>query len=82
MKPSLDWEAGYQYHLENITLLFYDQVGNVMIDPDGYIVTNIYDIITPNDLFLFKSKKEDLMVRGKSGGYVELIWPEHDETFI
>jgi hypothetical protein len=68
--------------VNNTKLLFYDEVQNLLMDSEGYIVYNIFEIICPNDLFLFKTQKEDLMVRGKNGQYVELIWPEHDETYI
>jgi hypothetical protein len=59
-------------------LLFYDDVRNVMIDCGGFIVWNIFDYISPNDLYLFKTHKEDMVVVNNSGQRIELIWPEHE----
>lgn len=60
-------------------LLFYDEERNVMIDFNGRVVFNIFEIISPNVLFLFKKHKEHMVVRGRNGVRIELIWPEHDE---
>jgi len=54
--------------------LHYDEVENVMYDEYGDIVFNIFSIITPNDLYLFKKKKEYMVVTNISGGIAELDW--------
>jgi len=39
--------------------LFFDVENNLFIDEDGFYVWNIYEIITPNDLMVFKSTADD-----------------------
>lgn len=73
MKPSLDLDG----LLDDVTL-FYDDLRNVIIDEGGYIVYNIFSIITPNTLRLFRYYKDHMIVRGIHGQTVELIWPEHE----
>jgi hypothetical protein len=55
--------------------LYYDIKENVMYDENGHTAYNIFNIITPNELYLFKHKKETMDVAGVHGGSVELIWP-------
>lgn len=74
MKASLDYE---DYDCDEVYTIYYDEEKNVMIDCDGFMLFDIFDLITPNDLFLFKSKKEDMLIRGKRH-LVELIWPDFD----
>jgi len=53
-------------------LLMYDSVANVIYDEGGAIVFNIFSIITPNELYLFKIKKESMIFDILTGGLVEL----------
>lgn len=64
--------------------LFYDRDNNVFIDEDGYIVWNMYEMITPNDMFLFKKKREYMVVNHKTlpGVVCELYYPEEDEYYF
>ena len=55
--------------------LYYDIEANVIYDEHGINLFNIFSVITPNDLYLFKKKKETIEVRGTNGRMVELIWP-------
>lgn len=66
------------YNLD-IDVLYYDEDKNVMTDDDGFIVHDIYKIITPNQLYLFKAKKQSMLVTGKNGLVVELIYSYDDE---
>lgn len=55
--------------------LYYDIEANVIYDEHGINLFNIFSVITPNDLYLFKNKKETIEIRGTNGHMVELIWP-------
>jgi len=57
---------------DNNRVLYYDVAENYIYDEKGCIVFNIFSIITPNDLFIFKYKKETMMFDTLSGGAVEL----------
>lgn len=60
--------------------LFYDIDRNVFIDEDGFIIWSIFEVITPNDLFLFKRNQEYMLVRHRSIPelLVELYYPDDD----
>lgn len=55
--------------------LYYDLDMNVMYDEYGNTVFNIFSIISPSDLYLFKKEERSKEVPGVNGGSVELIWP-------
>ena len=59
---------------DDIYYLFYDEEENVMMDECGFVITNIFNIISPNALFLFKRLREDLFVVGTHGQNVGLIF--------
>lgn len=54
--------------------LYYDKDKNVMMDDAGFVVFDIFHIISPNTLYLFKTKKEDMFVYGTDGQPVVLIY--------
>lgn len=56
--------------------LYYDIEANLMFDEHGNIMYNIFSLISPNDLYLFKKNKKTMDVYGRSGGNIELIWPD------
>lgn len=60
--------------------LFYDEERNVFIDEDGFIVWDLFEIITPNDLFLFKFNKEYMLVKHRTMPevLVEMYYPDDD----
>jgi hypothetical protein len=74
--PFPDDEAEY--------LLYYDIEHNVMRDECGFPIYDIFSIISPNALYLFKTRKDDMMVRTKTGESVGLIWPldKNDGVYI
>jgi hypothetical protein len=61
--------------------LYYLKEDNVFMDGEGEIVFEIFEIITPNDLYLFKRHKDYMIVnhRTEPGILVELYWPEDEE---
>jgi hypothetical protein len=54
---------------------------NCFTDCDGFIVYNIFEYIRPSDLFLFKFKKEYMLIERPDSGFVELMYPDPDEDF-
>lgn len=61
--------------------LFYDKRINRMIDEDGFPVFDIFNIIRPNDLYMFKELKEDVVVMSIDKRLVELVYPEDDDIW-
>lgn len=63
--------------------LFYDADRNVFIDEDGFIIWSIFEIISPNDLYLFKRNREYMLVPHRSIPtlLVELYYPDGDDTY-
>jgi len=64
-----------------VSTYYYNKEKNIMIDEDGFEIFNIFNIISPNSLFLFKYKKDDMFVFGTSGKVVELIYPDNDDIW-
>lgn len=61
-----------------VDTLYYDIDRNKMMDADGYLILDIYRLITPNMLYLFLKKKEYMCFEVKPGYFVELIYPEDE----
>lgn len=53
---------------------YYDAEYNVMIDRDGFEVFNIFAVVDPNMFYLFKTKKQGMVVYGKSGERIQLVY--------
>lgn len=60
--------------------LFYDADKNVFVDEDGFVVWSIFELITPNDLFLFHAHKESIVVDHRSikDMVVEIFYPDDE----
>lgn len=56
--------------------IYYDIEANVMYDEYGKIMYNIFSLVSPNDLYLFKRNKKTMDVYDQAGGHVELVWPD------
>lgn len=56
--------------------LYYVKEENYMIDSDGRIVYDLFRLITPSQLRLFKEREEWMIVQGVDGDLIELIYPE------
>ena len=69
-----------EYGLTGIEQYYYDRENNWFIDAGGFVVFNIFLIITPVTLFVFKHQKEYMLVTSMTGELVELIWPDDDEN--
>lgn len=56
-------------------ILYYDVDENVMLDGYGYIMFNVFSLIYPHDLILFKKKKKDMKFYGRNGKIIQLLYP-------
>lgn len=65
-----------------IEQLYYDCEENVMFDADGYIVFDIFRLITPSQLQIFKEGQTWMMVQGKNGLAIELIYPDSPGNYM
>lgn len=61
------------------TMLCYDEFANQFMDEDGFPVLNIHEFITPNQLYLFQSFRQYMLIETSPGVFVELIWPDSEE---
>lgn len=61
--------------------MFYDREQNLFTDCDGFYIANPFALISPNDLYLFKLKKEYRLVRCRCmpDVMVEMFYPNEDE---
>jgi hypothetical protein len=60
---------------------YYDSNKNRFSDDDSYDIFNIFSIVSPNMIYLFKTKKEDMLVYGISGQLVELVYLDQGIDF-
>jgi len=65
--------------LEDPYCLYYDKEQNCMIDECGFPILMLFPTITPNDYFIFKAFKQDMVVYNKWGQRVELYYPNEEE---
>jgi hypothetical protein len=80
IKPGVIYEINFPIPEEGEERLFYyDKGRNIFTDGEGSVIWNIFDTVSPNMLYLFKRKKEDMLVRAFDGGTVGLVWPENNE---
>lgn len=55
--------------------LYYDKTRNIMVDEDDNEIIDIYRLISPNTLYLFKTRKKDMLAYGVGGKRIGLIYP-------
>lgn len=68
----------------DIIYLFYDPEYNIFVDEDAFIVPNMLEYVTANDLFLFRRGKQDATFRhvGRRDAICKIYWMyDHDEYF-
>lgn len=66
--------------IQDAMAFFYDVVNNVFLDEDGFIVWNMLEFVTPNDLYLFRHHEQYMVFQHRSlpGIMCELYYPEED----
>jgi hypothetical protein len=69
---AVDVPLAYDEHDDYV--LEYDARNNYFTDEDGCIICNIFRFVSPNDLYLFKSKRKNMVVRDSFGKKIHLVW--------
>jgi len=78
MKPSLDWD--YEYEIARyVYRLYYDPEENVIVDECGFMIFDIFRIISPNVLLVFRARKGYMFTYDLSGCPVELFYMNDKE---
>jgi tRNA(Ile)-lysidine synthase TilS/MesJ len=62
---------------DEIMTFYYEPEQNIICDDDGFIMFNVFQFITPQQLLLFKHKKDDMRVIGKNGETIDLLYPKY-----
>jgi len=70
------FEIEFPISISNDRALYYYAKDNTMCDDDGDIIYNIFSIITPNDLMLFKKGKETVWIKDIDGDNIELVYSD------
>lgn len=72
----------YDKEYDDVVQLYYYPIDNVFVDGGGFQVFDIFTMITPNDLFLFKYHKHYMIFPHATipGVAVEMIWPDDCEV--
>jgi hypothetical protein len=65
---------GHGYDEADIFHITYSAEKNIFYDEGGYINYNIFNIMTPNEVYLFKRNKEDVVIQTKSGDIYEIYY--------
>ena len=60
--------------MREVFSFYYDEENNVIHDDEGFDRPDIFSIISPNMLYLFKTKKKSMYVYSLSGELIHLIW--------
>ena len=60
------------------TIVYYED-DNTMTDEEDEMMFNIFSIITPNDLLLFKKNRKSICIEGTQGGKINLVYLEKRE---
>lgn len=60
-----------------LIVMYYDFDDNIFYDENGYPIFDLFEYITPNELYLFKKTREDYFALRPNGDYVEMIYPEY-----
>lgn len=67
---------------DDITPYYYDPEDNTIRDDGGFIIYDIYRIISPGALLLFKQKQETVVMKDLSGNLIELVWAPHRYSYF
>lgn len=79
VEEDLSWMYDDMFDPHETVGLFYDAGINRFIDmKNGDIVNDIYRLVTPSDVFLFKRKKESITIPDRSNTFlVEMVYPDY-----
>lgn len=71
--PGIIYEIEFPIRDTDRSLIYYS-IDNTFNDEDDEIVFNIFSIITPNDVYLFKRNRRNICIRGVQGGMIDLVY--------
>jgi len=55
-------------------IIYYNEDSNLYTDECGFAIYNIHREVSPNMVYLFRSKRDDIIVYGVEGDRIELIY--------
>lgn len=60
--------------------IIYWKADNLFTDEEGEVLFNIFSLLTPSDIYLFKRNKESVVIWGLQGGNVSIIYSEYQSS--
>jgi hypothetical protein len=70
-----------EYEDDDVYYLIYDPIRNIFEYDGGFINYTIWDIMTPNEVRIFKALKEDIVVKTKSGDFYIVIYDSPEDSW-
>ena len=71
------YEVDFPFNNGYNRILIYWKEDNLFTDEEGQIIFNIFSLITPNDLYLFKKNKDNATIDGLQGGVIDIVYSEY-----
>lgn len=68
----MDFDLGYHEGM----MMFYFAEENHFVDENGFIIYNLFDYVSPNELKIFKMEDEDMFFIRPDGSHVYMIFPD------
>ena len=56
----------FAYDENDLLYIYYDEQENIFYHEGGFMLFDIFSIMAPNEVYLFKLKKEDILVHTKA----------------
>ena len=72
----LPLNVAYEYNEDDLFYIYYNPEENRFYYDGGYLNYNIYAVMTPNEVYLFKLNKEDMIVRSPGGDLYAVIYED------
>jgi len=69
----------YEYNDEDVFYATYEEKENMFYYDGGYVNHLIYDILTPNELYIFLKNRDDVVIKTKSGD-LYVVYYNKDEV--
>jgi len=58
--------------------LYYDPETNLIVDECGFIIFDIFRVVSPGVLLVFKARRSYMLAYGLNGEMIELFYMEED----
>ncbi len=66
----------YDYNEDDLFYMFYNPEENRFYYDGGFLTYNIFDVMSPNEVYLFKLRKEDILIRTSCGDLYAIIYED------